>query len=117
MIFLKRTLSVLFILLINMGFSQRIPIDKQKHLIAGVVIGSAGTYIYNDIHPIWNAILVGTVAGVGKEAYDIVSGRGVYDTNDIYYTIIGGVVGGAATYSIKKLINKRKKNRKRNRRL
>jgi hypothetical protein len=107
-------LSVTFILLVNFFcFPQRIPIDKQKHLVAGAVIGSAGTYIYNDIHPVWNAILVGTMAGVGKEAYDILSERGVYDTNDIYYTIVGGALGGAATYSINKLINKRKKSRKR----
>lgn len=108
---MKLIIVILFIVVFNFSQAQLIPFDKKEHFTAGVFLGIGGSFITNDAHPITNSIIVATAGGVGKELYDKVSGNGVYDRKDIYYTILGGVVSGVATHYIKNIIKKRKKRR------
>lgn len=84
--------------------SQAIPIDKQKHFAAGVIIGGMSASDVNAKYPFWNAVLFSTMAGVGKEFMDI--GSGVPEVNDALATVAGGVIGGAIVYGIRKKIDR-----------
>lgn len=112
---MKFCLCIIFVLLFSICYSQRIPIDKQEHFAAGVVLGIGGSFITNDVHPIINSIIVASAAGVAKEVYDKTTGLGVYDKKDMYYTFLGGVISGVSTHFIKITIKKRKNRRARNR--
>ena len=97
---------------------QAIPIDKQKHFAAGLIIGSMSASDYKAKYPFWNAVLFSSAAGVGKEFMDI--GSGVPEAKDIYFTVAGGIVGGGITYWIRtklngkyKIIRKRKRIKRR----
>jgi VanZ family protein len=97
---------VTIILLLTLAYfakGQTIPIDKQKHFAAGVVIGGLSASYYKTKHPFWNAVLFSTVAGVSKEFVDI--RIGTPDVNDALVTVAGGIVGGAIVYGVRKKIH------------
>lgn len=79
-----------------------IPVDKQKHFAAGVIIGSISATDISAKYPFWNAVLFSTVVGVGKEVMDI--GTGVPEVKDAVFTVAGGIVGGGITYWIRQRI-------------
>ena len=104
---MKNYIYILFILLTNVGFSQRIPVDKQEHFFMGVAVGSTAATIHTGWHPLVNSVVAGTGAGILKETYDVYHKGGVVDKGDVYFTVTGSVIGGAATYFINKAIHKR----------
>lgn len=58
--------------------------DKQLHIGAGVVIGLSAFIIGVYALPIvW-------ITGIGKEVYDKVSGKGVFDIADMAATCVAG---------------------------
>lgn len=64
-----------------------IPIDKQYHFIAGMLI-----YIIAQIFmPVIWAMLPVIAIGTAKEVYDYVSKKGTPDINDLLYTIYGAM--------------------------
>ncbi len=75
--------------------------DKPKHFAAGVVIGGIGGYAANKIfkgNQYWTwagAVGSSLAAGLTKEAIDKAD-YGVWDNNDVLYTVIGGIVSGLA---------------------
>lgn len=83
---------------------QWIAVDKQKHAVAGAVIGGMAASDKKAKHPIWNAVIFSTVVGVGKEFMDL--GGGTVDAYDALATVAGGVVGGVVVYSIRKKIER-----------
>lgn len=99
-IFLSVTVS-----LAPLANAQVIPVDKQKHLAAGAIIGAISASDVKAKHPFWNAVLFSTVAGVGKEFMDL--GTGTPEAKDVYFTVAGGVIGGGVTYLIKQRMKKR----------
>ena len=64
--------------------------DKQKHMIAETAITSAAVFAFKDSeHTFLYPILVGTVAGVGKEIYDSRSGGTGFNGKDLLADSIG----------------------------
>jgi len=63
------------------------PIDKQYHFIAGMLIYIIACLFMPSI---W-ALLPVVVIGTAKEVYDYVSGKGTPDINDLLYTIYGAM--------------------------
>ena len=61
--------------------------DKKLHLAAGAIIALATLWL----NPITSMALV-VLAGVGKEIYDKVSGKGTPEVMDAVATVIGGAV-------------------------
>jgi hypothetical protein len=63
------------------------PIDKQYHFIAGMLI-----YIIACLFmpPIWALVPVIAI-GTGKEVWDYLSHQGTPDINDLLYTIYGAL--------------------------
>ena len=71
--------------------------DKQKHFVAGSVIGGVSILMMNKkVHnkktKFWVAVGTSLVAGVLKETYDKNNG-GKFDWEDVGYTVGGGIVG------------------------
>jgi len=65
----------------------QIPRDKLLHLLAGIAITACiGVY---SIHI---GVIVGILAGLGKEAYDYVSGKGCVEILDAICTILGSLL-------------------------
>jgi len=96
-----------FLILVFFGF---IPIcnaqinwgpDKPKHIAAGIVAGGVGGYAAHKIFRgdrrwTWaGAVGSSLAAGVAKEMYDK-STYGVWETQDIIFTTLGGIVSGLA---------------------
>jgi uncharacterized membrane-anchored protein YitT (DUF2179 family) len=69
--------------------TQFIAPDKLKHLAVGFVLSVVGIVLFKI--PVAGLILAG-VAGVAKEVYDKVSGKGTPDVYDAVATIAGGAV-------------------------
>lgn len=63
------------------------PIDKQYHFIAGLLIYLIAQSFMT---PIW-AMLPVVAIGTGKEIYDYISKKGTPDINDLLYTIYGAL--------------------------
>ena len=64
--------------------------DKQKHFAVGFLLSIAiGLWL----SPPWG-MAAGAIAGVGKEAWDYFSKRGVADYVDAIFTILGAVSAG-----------------------
>lgn len=91
---MKKLITILLFIPI-IGFSQKIPYDKQLHLIAGATI-SAGTYAVvhyntgNKTTATFAAIGVTAFAGLSKELYDQYS-YGGFDWKDFGATMLGSV--------------------------
>jgi len=63
------------------------PIDKQYHFIAGMLIYIIACLFMPSI---W-ALLPVVVIGTAKEVYDYISMKGTPDINDLLYTIYGAL--------------------------
>lgn len=70
-----------------------------KHLGAGVVIGGVGGYAAHKIFDgssgwTWaGAVGSSLAAGLAKETYDVSNG-GVWETDDVVFTALGGIISG-----------------------
>ena len=64
-----------------------IPIDKQYHFIAGLVI----YLIAQSFMTIWWALIPVIAIATLKEVYDYISGKGTPDINDLLFTIYGTI--------------------------
>lgn len=67
--------------------------DKNKHVLAGVAIGSAGTLVFKDPH---KGFLLGAAVGVAKEIYDRKHG-GTCSLQDGVMTALGAAAGAYGT--------------------
>jgi hypothetical protein len=63
------------------------PIDKQYHFIAGMIIYIIALFF---MPPIWAMVPVIAI-GTAKEVYDYISKKGTPDINDLLYTIYGAL--------------------------
>lgn len=67
--------------------------DKNKHLVAGVAMGSAGTLVFKDAH---KGFLLGVGVGLAKEVYDS-RGNGTCSVQDFAVTALGAAAGAYGT--------------------
>ncbi len=87
--------------------------DKPKHFGAGFVIGAVGGYTAHHMfngNPYWTwagAVGSSLAAGVTKEAIDKAE-YGLWDNNDILFTVLGGVASGVVLELFLKKSKKRK---------
>ena len=63
------------------------PIDKQYHFIAGLIIYTIASLFMQPLPAMIPVIAIATA----KEVYDYVSGKGTPDINDLLYTIYGAL--------------------------
>ena len=66
------------------------PLDKKLHIIVGFVIGFLGAYFLRSA-PFGFGLAV--LAGLGKEVYDKISGKGTPEAFDSLATVVGGFIG------------------------
>lgn len=71
-----------------MKIDELLPHDKALHLIAGFVIFA----VFHFINPFITLAIV-ILAAVSKEIYDKLSNTGTPETNDVWFTILGGALG------------------------
>lgn len=64
-------------------------IDKYKHLVVSAII----TVALNLFLPWWIAGGIAFAIGVGKEVYDMVSGKGCAEWGDLFADVVGIVIG------------------------
>lgn len=64
-------------------------IDKQAHFWAGATIGSVAFVFTNSVAV---SLLIVVAAGLLKEVYDKVSGKGTPEALDFFATVLGGLV-------------------------
>ena len=64
-----------------------LPLDKQLHFFSGGML--AGMLMPFGFEWAWLGVVI---AGVGKEVYDKVSGKGMPEWKDAFATIVGGSV-------------------------
>ena len=64
-------------------------IDKYKHLVVSAII----TVALNLFLPWWVAGGIAFAIGVGKEVYDMVSGKGCAEWGDLLADVLGIVIG------------------------
>ena len=86
------------------------PVDKQYHTGAGVVIGIWGTLAgnANDLTPEKSALFglsAVAVAGLGKELWDEID-YGGWDWKDFGYTMAGGAISTMLVYTGLKIFKK-----------
>ena len=109
---MKKSLFTLFVFLPIFVASQTVPVDKQYHIGAGIVIGTWGTFAGNSLNLDAErsaAFGIGAVfvAGLGKELWDELD-YGGFDMKDLGATMIGGAVGVGLTYAGLKIFKKNK---------
>ena len=66
---------------------NQIPVDKQLHFFSGGML--AGLLMPLGFEVAWAGVVL---AGIGKEVYDKVSGKGTPEWKDAFATIVGGSV-------------------------
>ena len=92
---------LLILLLPIFGNSQWIENDKQLHLLGGAGFGAMGYTIGYEVSKgkrhtaIWYGIGSATAVGTFKELWDIPSTG--FDSSDLVFTIVGGVISTFAT--------------------
>ncbi|MFX0557641.1 hypothetical protein ACOCEA_12645 [Maribacter sp. CXY002] len=97
---MKYVFITLFLAIGTMGQAQEIE-NVAKHVGAGAVIGGVGGYAAHKIFKgqrgwTWaGAIGSSLAAGLAKETYDK-STAGVWQTDDVLYTTLGGIISGLA---------------------
>ena len=70
--------------------------DHKLHFAAGLAIAAAlGLWV----SPLFG-LGAGIAAGAGKEAYDLISGRGTPEWSDLFWTAIGAVAGAGAAWGL-----------------
>lgn len=67
--------------------------DKNKHLVGGVILGSAGTLVFKSPE---KGLLFGAAVGLAKEAYDS-RGHGTCSLQDFTVTALGAAAGAYGT--------------------
>lgn len=98
---MKKCFPFFIVFLSHLCIKAQIPEDKLKHLGAGVLIGGIGGYTANKIfngnrYWTWAGAVGGSLAaGVVKETWDESIGN-TAETNDIIYTVMGGIISGLA---------------------
>lgn len=94
-------LSIVLFFLSSFNFYGQNFENAAKHVGAGVVVGGVGGYA---AHKIFNgqrgwtwagAVGSSLAAGLAKETYDK-STSGIWQTDDVLYTTLGGVISGLA---------------------
>jgi hypothetical protein len=98
---MKKTLLFMAIVL-TINVNAQIAPDKQKHAIAGGLIGSSVTYFtiensHNMAKSMAYGMVFSTAAGIGKESYDVLFCKNKFDLKDFGATMVGGFVGSALT--------------------
>lgn len=63
--------------------------DKKLHIIAGFIISIIGAYLCGALF----GFALSCLAGVSKEAYDKISGKGTVEFDDLLATMAGGLIG------------------------
>lgn len=63
--------------------------DKKLHIIAGFIISIIGAYLCGALF----GFALATFAGIAKEAYDKISGKGTVEFADLLATVAGGLIG------------------------
>jgi len=66
-----------------------IPQDKANHFIYGIVI----YFITNLVFGVFIAVMIGVIAGIGKEVYDELHDNHVSDWKDAAVTMAGVLLG------------------------
>lgn len=107
---------LLLLLLVPAICQAQIPVDKQYHIGAGVVIGTWGTFMGNslELSPEKSALVglgCAVAAGVGKELLDVSEQwffkvNHPFDCRDIAATAAGGVVGAGLSYVALRIFKK-----------
>ena len=82
---------------------QLIPVDKQQHFVAGVIITEVASNFMDERA----ALGLGITIAIAEELRDENNGR-PFDVVDAAYTIVGSV----AVFHVRKLIKKRRKRRR-----
>ena len=94
--------------------AQYIPVDKQKHFYGGMVIGAWSTRLTIE-QDTWKPVILGisvpTGLGLAKEGFDLLGG-GTAEWADVGYTFAGAAASVIVIYSIKAIVKKRKRPRK-----
>lgn len=102
-------MKILLLLLFPFCLNAQIDFDKKVHFRNGLIISSA-TYCLientnNKIkHPALVSFGIGCLAGIGKEAYDHFSKKGIASKEDAIYTIGGAL---CATFVIRLAISRK----------
>ena len=118
MFFMKKGILLLVMCFVTSMAKSQITIteDKPKHFGAGFVIGSVGGYAAHHVfdgNPYWTwagAVGSSLAAGVTKEAIDKAD-YGVWDNNDIVFTVLGGIASAVVLDLFLKKSKKRRKYR------
>ena len=63
--------------------------DKLKHIVVSAIIAVA----LNLFFPWWVAAGITFAVGVGKEVYDMVSGKGCSEWSDLLADVVGIIIG------------------------
>jgi uncharacterized protein YfiM (DUF2279 family) len=104
----KKICTILLIIVCNVSYGQRIPIDKQEHFAAGAVLGAFAASHPDVKYPFLTSVLVSATVGFAKEFYDRSQVGGKLDRGDIAFTVAGGAVVGSVVYVIKRKKEKRR---------
>ena len=73
-----------------------LPLDKALHFYSGGML--AGMLMPLGFEVAWTGV---AIAGVGKELYDLLSGKGTPEWKDAFATIVGGSVVVISTVILK----------------
>jgi hypothetical protein len=90
--------------------AQRLPVDKQLHIAVGAAVGTITALHSSPRKMIYNGVIAGAVAGLGKELYDSKFGGNV-ESLDIVATIAGAALSSVVVYKLKNILNKRHEKR------
>ena len=63
--------------------------DKLKHIVVSAIIAVA----LNLFLPWWVAAILTLCVGIGKEVYDMVSGKGCSEWEDLLADVVGILIG------------------------
>lgn len=111
-----KTKITILALLLTASLTAQIPVDKQYHIGAGAYCGVWGTFAGNSME--WTpeqAALFGiasaTVAGIGKELWDVSyrlwGYNDKFDPMDVAATVAGGIIGTGLSYAALKIFKKK----------
>ena len=70
-------------------FTERLGVDGLLHVLACKLAVDACELFM----PLWAAVAVAAAAGLGKEAYDKLTGKGTPDKKDLVADAVGIIIG------------------------